>query len=116
MSKINLTYFFYGAIVFTALAWVFIGVLLLLAFVNIYDHEIVGHYNLFYDKRILLALLPWPALIGFSWLSHALQRRWQSEAAWSIIFLSLMLWVLYALLALYVSGLGILLCTYHANC
>lgn len=114
MSKTNLTYFLYGAIVFTALAWISVGVLPLLVLMDMADNNLILSLLVLlplplvlmaahrivapnYLNMILLVLLPlpWVALIGFSWFSHALERRGQSDAAWSIIFLSLTLWVLY---------------------
>jgi hypothetical protein len=91
MLKIKLTYFLYGAIVITSFALVTIGLLILSVFQYMPNIAIVRHYGPFYDHLILLVLLPmpWAALIGFSWLSHTLRRRGQSEGAWSIIFLSL---------------------------
>jgi len=113
MVKINLTYFLYGAIVFTDLAWASIGALLLTEFLYMPDIAM----GPLYVHRILLVLLPlpWAALIGFSWFSHALQRRGQSEAAWSINFLSLTLWAVYEHLAFYLTGLGLFSCAYLAN-
>ncbi len=55
MSKINLNYFLYGAIVVTDLAWVCIGVLVLLIYIIG-----IGAVGLPYDNRIFLVLFPLP--------------------------------------------------------
>lgn len=92
MTKLNLSYSLYGAIVIASLAWILIGLLLMQIY--IYNTGMVGPP---YGNRIFLILipLPWVALVGLSWLAYTLQNRGKTDAAWATTFFSLMLLLLY---------------------
>lgn len=97
MTKLNLSYSLYGAIVIASSAWILIG--LLLTLIYIYNTGMICPP---YGNRIFLILipLPWVALVGFSWLAYTLQNRGQTDAAWATTFFSLTLWLLYVVLLL----------------